>query len=141
MPVYIARIGESGLVKIGFATDLRRRMNRLAREEKQRVTLLREIAGDLAAERWLQSAFASCHVQRGARTRDWFRFTPLMLTLQIPATLPSHRHGSGQQRRAVRAITHSAMAVRFEIDRVAGIEALCDMAPGTFVDLIRPIAA
>jgi hypothetical protein len=79
MPVYFIRAGEGGPVKIGTAIDVRARFSTLQTGHYERLTLIRQVEGAEAQERWLHAQFDTLRI-RG----EWFRFDPAMLTIQPP---------------------------------------------------------
>ena len=79
MPVYFIRAGRDGLVKIGWARNPRRRLETLQAGNHVRLELIREVAGDRPTEAWLHRHFSGQLVDR-----EWFTFTPSMLTVEAP---------------------------------------------------------
>lgn len=84
--VYFAQRHSDGLVKIGHTTDLKRRMQRLRRDECDRaITVIGVRAGGHRLEQWLHRLFAGDRV-RG----EWFR--PSDRVLQAAAGQPVDEH-------------------------------------------------
>lgn len=130
MPVYIA-LSESGVAKIGFSHNPRGRLSAISKALGEKCRIVREIPGGLPTETWIQHQFRP-HRLRG---RDWFQFVDEMLTIEPPPGLPNRTHARH---------VHDALDYRREKlkaadrRRIADIEALCAVAPGTFADLIQP---
>lgn len=79
MPVYFIQVGDEGPVKIGRATNVKRRLAELQVAHYESLRILREITGEHAVERWFHKKFN--HLQlRG----EWFQFSPEMLTICPP---------------------------------------------------------
>lgn len=74
MPVYMIRAGVDGPVKIGFTTDLHKRLVGIQNGCAQPLLVLRYFDGDASAEARLHQMFKK-HRMRG----EWFSFTPEML--------------------------------------------------------------
>lgn len=74
MPVYLARAGEDGPVKIGYADDPQRRLVDLQVGNHLRLSLLRLFEGGETEERILHIRFADLRL-RG----EWFSFSRAML--------------------------------------------------------------
>ncbi len=84
MPVYFAQAGEDGLIKIGFAKNTETRLRIMQTTCPENLILRRETAGSRLVETWFHQRFAKLRV-----AREWFRFHPLMLTLEAPGWLVS----------------------------------------------------
>jgi Meiotically up-regulated gene 113/Bacterial toxin YdaS len=83
--IYFARtLAHSGFVKIGTATNVKRRIAGLSAASPFPVVVIRVINGGPEQERWLHRYFAKRRVRR-----EWFRFTDEMLTIEPPDALPS----------------------------------------------------
>lgn len=68
--VYFARAGNSSFVKIGFASDVERRMRELQTSNSSPVEALISIPGDRALEGRLHKRFAAHR-----KTGEWFRLS------------------------------------------------------------------
>jgi hypothetical protein len=79
MPVYFARAGSDGLVKIGFSRHVAARIAKLATFSPVPLTILRVIEGDYQVEAWLHR-----HFSRLRRNGEWFEFCDDMLTIEPP---------------------------------------------------------
>lgn len=77
MPVYFARAGSDGLVKIGFAVTVARRLKHLSAGCPTPLILLREAPGTRQTEAWLHRHFAEAR-----RHGEWFEFREEMLTVE-----------------------------------------------------------
>lgn len=81
MAVYIARVEGDDLTKIGSTRNSpAARVRVIAHHADKPFKLLRVLAGSYEVETWMRHRFAAFHV----RHRDWFRFTPEMLTIEPP---------------------------------------------------------
>lgn len=80
--VYFIQSGGSGLVKIGFTTSLKKRVNGLTAMSATPLTVLRSIAGTMPLERAFHRMFDAQRV-RG----EWFHYTEEMLS-----GVPEDRH-------------------------------------------------
>lgn len=78
MSVYIIRVGQSNLVKIGVAKNVMSRMATLQTGHHDELSLLRVVDGDCTVERWFHREFKHCR-----RRREWFEFDPAMLTVVL----------------------------------------------------------
>lgn len=87
MPVYIARIGDTDTVKIGFSYKPALRVKQLRWAHGVPFTLARVLDGDLATERWFHTRFAAV---RAGSAREVFRFDPAMLSVEPPCDLPAN---------------------------------------------------
>jgi len=84
MAVYFARAGLDGLVKIGFAVSVQRRLAHLSSGCPFPLTLLRECEGSRQTEAWLHRHFADAR-----RHGEWFEYRADMLAIQPPALVDS----------------------------------------------------
>lgn len=84
MTVYFAQGSDSGLVKIGFSQRTWNRMSEISSGGSDKMGLLRVCPGGRVAEQWVHKQFAElrCH-------GEWFKFTPEMMTIQIPEEFQS----------------------------------------------------
>jgi hypothetical protein len=89
MAVYFVRVAENGPVKIGSALNVKRRLGVLQVGNHETLTLLRQIPGGVAEERWLQNYFRPSRI-----CREWFDFEERMLTIEVPPL--GERKGRGQ---------------------------------------------
>jgi hypothetical protein len=115
MPVYFIQAGEGGPVKIGSTADTSSRLRELQCANPVELSLLREVDGGLAEERWLQK-----HFSRRRLRGEWFSFCPSMLSIETPDLPPG----------ATRAINQQALEI---IDHLGGKGAaarLCDVTVG-----------
>lgn len=78
---YFIQAGDgTGPVKIGVASNLRRRLDALQTGNAERLTIIRAVTGGCAVERHFHDRFT------GRRVRgEWFSFCPEMLTAPPPA--------------------------------------------------------
>lgn len=67
MPIYFVQAGEGGPVKIGFARDIKLRMNKMRSDNHEPLHLVASFVGEVADERALHEMFAAHHKQR-----EWF---------------------------------------------------------------------
>ncbi|MGE4079598.1 MAG: GIY-YIG nuclease family protein [Reyranella sp.] len=88
MPVYFARQGVTGNVKIGFTADVTKRMPQLQSGQLIPLLLMRLLAGSAVDEKALHRRFAD-HAIGG----EWFRFHPDMSGALGMADLPMPRIG------------------------------------------------
>jgi DNA-binding transcriptional regulator YdaS (Cro superfamily) len=79
MAVYFIRAGEDGPVKIGFASDIGRRLTKMQADNHEALHVLRGIAGDKTTEKQIHLEFSDLRL-RG----EWFRFDARMLSIGIP---------------------------------------------------------
>lgn len=70
MPVYFIQAGDDGPVKIGYTSNVKRRLGSLQCGHYQKLKVIREINGDKRAEKRLHKICAGSHV-RG----EWFNFS------------------------------------------------------------------
>jgi hypothetical protein len=94
MPVYFARSGTDGAVKIGYARDPKRRLSLLQTGNPERLVMIRLIAGDLADEAEAHRHFADIRL-----SGEWFSFTEEMLTYgtETVGFDPAKRRGPAAQ--------------------------------------------
>lgn len=86
MPVYLLSAeGEPGRIKIGFASDVGRRIASLQASTWRSLNLIRTVPGDHVSEAWFHNRFRELHI-----AREWFHFHPDMLIL-VPCLDDSHR--------------------------------------------------
>lgn len=78
--VYFISIDLFGPIKIGFATNVRERLESLQTAHPHRLVLLHSMAGSMRDERELHSIYATDHI-RG----EWFASSVLMLTRLVHA--------------------------------------------------------
>lgn len=78
MPVYFARAGSAGPVKIGHARDPKRRMTLLQTGNPERLAVIRLIAGGLPEEAEAHRHFADLRLNG-----EWFTFAEEMLTYGV----------------------------------------------------------
>jgi hypothetical protein len=97
MPVYFIQAGADGLVKIGYAKNVQRRMSHLQVATPQRLRLLRTIEGDRTTEAAAHRHFASQRV-----AGEWFGFAPEMMTAAFPDRAKSGTPGSRLVRQIAR---------------------------------------
>lgn len=84
MAVYFLRQGVTGNVKIGFASDITKRVKQLQTGQAQRLLIMRLVAGETVAdEKALHRRFS--HLSIGG---EWFRFHPDMMGDLGMADLP-----------------------------------------------------
>lgn len=74
MPVYIARFGALGPVKIGFSNHVQQRLNSIQSQLWDEFTLLRLLDGTGADERALHRRFASLRIKQ-----EWFTYSAEMM--------------------------------------------------------------
>jgi hypothetical protein len=74
MPVYLVRAGEHGPVKIGFSTNVRRRVSKMQTDNPGKMVVLRIFEGGKAEERQLHQLFADHHIDG-----EWHSFSEAML--------------------------------------------------------------
>lgn len=77
MSVYMVQAGDVGPVKIGQTSSLIGRLQQLQTEHYEVIKLIRLLDGGSGVEHWLHKQFVASHI-RG----EWFRFDPVMLTIQ-----------------------------------------------------------
>lgn len=85
MPVYFVQAGADGPIKIGFATDVRRRLTNMQTASAAELRLLAAIEGDQDHEAALHARLAPLRV-RG----EWFRDDPVLRAVMAdgrPVTL------------------------------------------------------
>lgn len=98
MAVYLIQFGEADApVKIGYAADVKRRVQHLETAHPTKARILRVLDGDMAAERLLHRRFAEYRI-----SKEWFRFSDRMLSddlgiqdLPIPSLSRKQRRLSG----------------------------------------------
>ena len=94
MAVYFVQAGEAGPIKIGFARDVYRRLNKLRSDSPLPLVLLAMTPGDQLYERELHERF---HAHR--QHREWFGPAPELL--DFIATLPKpERQSRSRPRKA-----------------------------------------
>lgn len=82
--IYFARHESVGPVKIGYSTDIEKRIYRIGRQYRLPFTVVRTIPhGRRWGEIWLHRQFFSLRV-RG----EWFTFDPAMMTIELPDEAP-----------------------------------------------------
>jgi hypothetical protein len=81
MPVYFARAGNDGPVKIGTATDVPARIAELQSGNHEVLSVVRLMDGGRRLEAWLHHHFARLRI-RG----EWFQYDPAMLTVSPDLT-------------------------------------------------------
>lgn len=86
MPVYFIQVGRDGPVKIGFSRNLKMRFNHLQNAHVETLRILREVEGGRVTEKHFHELFAGQHI-----VREWFRFSPEMLTAEPPGDYASTR--------------------------------------------------
>lgn len=91
MAVYFARADTTDLVKIGYATNVRRRRALLQAGCPYPLTIARVIEGGLQVERWLHHRFAEQLV-----AREWFRWSCDMLSVAPPSEIEITPKGFAQ---------------------------------------------
>lgn len=80
--VYFIRLGDNGLVKIGYSIDPTRRLMSLQTGFAGALSMMRTLSGGRAAERWLHGHFASLRV-----AGEWFHFRHDMMTIDVPSSI------------------------------------------------------
>lgn len=79
MPCYLVRAGDTEKVKIGWAHGVQNRVRQLQAGCWEPLYLLRTWDGEQPAEAWLHRRFSHFHI-----VREWFEFTPEMLSVEPP---------------------------------------------------------
>ena len=162
MPVYLIFAGNPSApdaVKIGWAdNDVEQRRRDLQCATWHTLTIARVIEGAPPTERWLHRHFQAFHI-----AREWYRYSPEMLTIEPPAVASQARgnHGvtliraqRGAQVRIAEALGMTRSAVNqwevvlaeyiVEIERVTGIsraELRPDLFDGWAAALPAPASA
>lgn len=90
--VYFVQNIRSGAVKIGYSTDVSKRISSLQTSSDDRLVLIRLIDGGPRTEAWLHKRFATRRI-RG----EWFDFNDDMLAVCPPDEVPQ-RHSIIQRR-------------------------------------------
>lgn len=88
MPCYLLRAGETEKVKIGWAAGVQGRVRQLQAGCWETLHLLRTWDGEQPAEAWLHRRFSHLRI-----VREWFTFTPEMLSVEPPAHVKTARGG------------------------------------------------
>jgi hypothetical protein len=83
-PVVYFVQADGDMVKIGWTTDLSKRLSSLRSSLPQQLELLRRIDGGKVTEKWLHKRFADRRVGG-----EWFEFCPEMMTIIPPDELPA----------------------------------------------------
>lgn len=86
MAVYFARVGTDGPVKIGHSRNTYLRLRHLQNAHVETVHLIREVSGGRITEKHFHQFFAPQHI-----IREWFHFSPEMLTAEAPGDYASER--------------------------------------------------
>ena len=81
MPIYMARAGKEGMVKIGLAASVNSRVKDLQIGSSEKLEVIRVVDGNHQMERWFHYRFSNLR-----KHGEWFVFTPEMLTV-LPPTL------------------------------------------------------
>lgn len=76
MPIYILRVGETGPVKIGRASNIVARIRELQGCHFETLNLIRVIEGGHTNERWMHRHYVAQKI-RG----EWFTFSDDMMTV------------------------------------------------------------
>ena len=79
MTIYMIRAGGDGPVKIGWTTNVERRLADLQTAHYEPLSIIRTIAGGQLMERWLHKYFAASKIRS-----EWFNFDPAMLIVEPP---------------------------------------------------------
>ena len=79
MSIYFIQAGDDGPVKIGFATDVRARIKVIQTNSPEKLSLIRQIDGDVPVERWFHKQFNDRRLNG-----EWFSFCDEMLTILPP---------------------------------------------------------
>lgn len=84
MTIYFAQGSDTGLVKIGFSRRTWDRLDQISAPGSDKLRLLRTCPGGRVAEQWVHRHLAEfrCH-------GEWFRFTPLVMSIEIPDHIQS----------------------------------------------------
>ena len=106
MAVYIARVGDTGPVKIGYSNKIEDRLKAFVPISPYRLVLLRELDGTRRAEAWLHDRFAHCAIER-----EWFEFDPDMLTIELPDPIPDKQTERQKETVALREAGKSYRAI------------------------------
>lgn len=120
MPVYFAQAGENGPIKIGFATNVVRRMWELQVNSPDRIQALGTIEGDQTAERALHRRFSEDRI-----SGEWFRPSSALLSLvetASPVELPA------KARKPFDRPSGRAWRINEIIDCAGGLTRLADIA-------------
>lgn len=89
MTVYFVQAGrEDGPVKIGTCSNVEKRVANLQCAHYEELNVIRLFDGDARHERWFHNHFSD-HRIRG----EWFRFSPNLLTVEPPHSLPEPETG------------------------------------------------
>jgi hypothetical protein len=80
MAVYMARAGDNGPVKIGWAVDVQARVRELQTAHHERLKVIRVLDGARKAEGVLHKKFAHLRI-----FGEWFTFSPEMLSADAEA--------------------------------------------------------
>lgn len=78
MPVYMIQAGKNGPVKIGWTKTIQFRVRTMQSGHYEDLSLIRVVECDREGEKWFHYHFADHYV-----AREWYRFTPEMLTTNI----------------------------------------------------------
>lgn len=140
MPVYLARFGLAGPVKIGCSRNVPMRLDQLAARLWEDMKLLRLLDGAMADERALHQRFAAQRIRF-----EWFHFHPDMLgDLGLPdlARMPALAltpfdkwHQNNSTRVAISDALRAWMIARGLDERDVG--ELTNSKPGTVAEWLR----
>lgn len=131
MPVYIvATDAESKVVKIGWTTNLKARMNGLQTSVSTRLTLLRVIECDISGESWMHARYKHLRL-----SGEWFQLDPEMLTIE---PVQKNIVGATGARAAKRVWSQNLIARTYPADAIGkadnrGLEQRFDYAAGKWV--------
>lgn len=89
MAVYFARAEGTDFVKIGYASNVERRMRHLQAGCPYKLTVVRVVDGDRIAEAAYHQEFADDRIDR-----EWFRWNPAMMVCTYDAAARSQPSGS-----------------------------------------------
>jgi hypothetical protein len=121
--IYFLRADKDGPVKIGWTTDLFKRMPQVRPTPDTELTVIRLVYRDPWVERWFHHQFDYLRIEG-----EWFQFDPAMLTMEPPAENPGWRRNTDETRYTKR------MSLRVPNDLIADIERYRLETGGTMTD-------
>lgn len=126
--IYFMREGEGGPVRIGWTVNLGLRCQAVRRPGGPEVTVIRLMEGSRRSVHWLHWTFASEREPGGL-----FRFSPLMMTVEIPDEVPDVVIPSLRPK----APPSRAVMVRLTASERAALKAVADIERRTAAQTAR----
>ena len=110
--IYFIRAGD-GAVKIGKAKNSLARLKQLQTGQAERLSVIREMPGDLPEERWLHQYYAGRHLGG-----EWYRYSESMMLIEVPEFDPPEREPRISRHGEIKNKLYAALISRLPPNRV-----------------------